>query len=67
PVLAYREGSWKFLMDLDKNNMELYDLTKDEKESQNMAHIHPKLVKKFSEILFNWWSDLPQLENQDNK
>src|SRR5690606_24430588 len=67
PVLAYREGSWKFLMDLDKSNIELYDLTSDEKESQNMAQTHPKLVEKFSEILYKWWSDLPQLENQDNE
>ena len=62
PALAYREGSWKFLMDLDKNNIELYDLSTDEMESQNMASTHPDLVEKFSEILIKWWSGLPVLE-----
>jgi len=54
-------------MNLDKTNMELYDLTQVGNESQNMAQSRPELVKKFSEILFNWWSSLPQLENQDTE
>lgn len=65
PALAYREGSWKFLMDLDKSNMELYDLTTDRIESRNLVSTHPELIKKFSAILLQWWNDLPQLEKVD--
>ncbi len=59
PALAYREGSWKFLMNPDKTSIELYDLTHDRSESDNIAKQHPDLVKRFSETLLSWWQSLP--------
>ncbi len=60
PALAYREGSWKFLMNQDKSGIELYDLAQDRSESNNIAEQHPDLVVKFSEKLLSWWQALPR-------
>lgn len=60
PALAYREGSWKFLMNQDKSSIELYNLANDRNESKNIAEHHPNLVAKFSEKLSLWWQALPR-------
>lgn len=60
PALAYREGSWKFLMNQDKSSIELYNLANDRNESKNIAEQHPDLVAKFSEKLSLWWQALPR-------
>ena len=60
PILAMREGKWKFLMNVDETNMELYDLQKDKQERQNLADMHPRLVQRYKNALSNWRNNLPK-------
>ncbi|MRG43926.1 sulfatase-like hydrolase/transferase [Chitinophaga sp. SYP-B3965] len=61
PSLAIRSGNWKFLMNSDGTDMELYDIVKDKNEKTNLAGKHLKEVKVLKEKLGNWWVSLPRL------
>jgi arylsulfatase len=53
---AVRMGKWKAVRkNIRKNNLdiELYDLSKDIQESNNVAASHPKIVEKVNEIMTN--------------
>jgi len=56
PALAIRDADWKFLMNSDKSNMELYNLKNDPTESINLADKHKDLIDKYSGILSEWWA-----------
>lgn len=47
---AARWGDWKAVMPKPMGDIEVYDLAKDESESNNIAKKHPELVKKAKEI-----------------
>ena len=52
--LAVRQGPWKGLVKQVKkgsNDMELYNLTEDPRESKNVAAEHPEIVQEFWEII----------------
>lgn len=59
PRLAMREGPWKLLMEDDGSNLELYNLKENQSETQNLAEVHPEIVKKMSEKLLQWKSEMP--------
>jgi arylsulfatase A-like enzyme len=61
PGLAIRSGNWKFLMNSDGTDMELYDMVKDKNETINLVGTHPEVVKVLKEKLGNWWRALPRL------
>lgn len=48
-----RDGDWKFMRFPDRP-AELYDLSKDVGEHNNLADKHPDLVKKYYIMLFDW-------------
>ena len=48
PSLAIRRGDWKLLVNPDGTNAELYDLSKDANETQNLAAEHPGLTEELS-------------------
>ncbi len=50
---AIRSGDWKLLRFPDRP-AELYDLSKDLSETQNLAREHPELVSHLYEKLFEW-------------
>ncbi|WP_299754931.1 sulfatase/phosphatase domain-containing protein, partial [uncultured Boseongicola sp.] len=54
---AITEGHWKLILPLGKMKMELYDLTTDPGETNNIAAQHPEVVdqltKKASDIVLN--------------
>lgn len=59
PSLAMRDDKWKFLMNVDKSNIELYNLEKDRTESNNVADENPTLIKRYTEKVLAWWNSLP--------
>lgn len=59
PILALREGKWKFLMNKDESQIELYDLSGDRNEARNVADENPNLVQHYRKVLSNWRSSLP--------
>ncbi|MFI3269501.1 MAG: sulfatase-like hydrolase/transferase [Rikenellaceae bacterium] len=50
---ALRDGDWKFMRFADRP-AELYDISKDEGEQNDLADKHPELVKKYYKMLFDW-------------
>ena len=59
PNLAMRSGDWKLLVQADGSGIELYDLSKDSRESANVADAHPELAEKFKNTLLMWRRELP--------
>ena len=54
PMLAIRDGKWKFHMNPDRSRLELYDILADPTEVDNLADQNPDVVKKLSEKLLKW-------------
>ena len=62
PGLALRAGKWKFLMNPDGTRKELYDFEADPQcmEIDNLADRYPDEVKRFSKMLLEFKSSIPQ-------
>ena len=48
----------------DGTNAELYDLSKDANETQNLAAEHPGLTEELSKSLLAWWERRPRINIQ---
>jgi len=59
PMLAMREGDWKLLMNPDRSRVELYDITKDLTQLNNVAEKNPLVVARLGERLLAWQKELP--------
>ena len=59
PDLALRDGKWKFLCEYDGSEPELYNMTKDRGEKNNIAAGHPELVARFAKACVAWHDSLP--------
>lgn len=62
PDLGVREGNFKLLINTDGSEVELYDISKDEGESKNLADEHPQVVKALSEKLLKWYASMPKTD-----
>ena len=59
PQLAIRDGDWKLLINPDGSRAELYDLKHDLTQLDNLARMHPDIVKRLSEQALAWQKTLP--------
>jgi arylsulfatase A-like enzyme len=59
PDLAAIEGKWKFLVNLDRSDPQLYDLAADPYESANLVDEHPETAARLAEAVFAWNASLP--------
>jgi arylsulfatase A-like enzyme len=59
PNLSLRKGNWKFLINADGTGAELYDLSSDRSEQNNVAEKNPQLVSEFTTQLLAWRKSLP--------
>jgi hypothetical protein len=59
PDLAIRDGKWKLLVNHDGTSLELYDLSSDIAESDNVAAAHPDVAKRLSQQVIQWWKSMP--------
>jgi uncharacterized sulfatase len=60
PDLAVRQGDFKLLINADSSKVELYDLSRDSGETNNIASKHPNVVKKLSSRALSWNRSLPR-------
>ena len=60
PDLAVREGKWKFLINIDESDPQLYDLDNDIGESKNIVASHPDVVARLQKAVFEWNAKLPK-------
>ena len=57
---AMREGKWKLHLPRKQRGVpELYDLSLDPSESNNIADQHPRVVNRLSQQLSDWVAELP--------
>ncbi|MCS7469933.1 sulfatase-like hydrolase/transferase [Stieleria sp. ICT_E10.1] len=59
PDLAVRDGKWKFLVNYDGSDPQLYDLQADASESNNLAKQHPDVADRLRRSLMDWNATLP--------
>ncbi len=59
PNLALRDGQWKLLLQADGSQVELYDLSRDFKEEDNVANAHPEIVERMRTDLLRWRRSMP--------
>jgi hypothetical protein len=60
PILAIRDGKWKLLMNPDRSRVELYNLSKDRMELNNLANRQSDVVKRLSAKVLTWQKTLPK-------
>jgi arylsulfatase A-like enzyme len=54
-IIGTRHGNWKYIFNVDTEEPELYDLSKDPKELNEVSHMYPEVVKKEHEVLIAWF------------
>lgn len=58
PVLAVRSGDWKFLMEKDGSNQQLFNIVKDYKERKNVVAWKKKLAERLYRKLNSWKQEM---------
>ncbi|MEZ5329030.1 MAG: sulfatase-like hydrolase/transferase [Verrucomicrobiales bacterium] len=59
PDLAVRDGKWKYLVNFDNSDPQLYDLDADASESQNLAAKHSDIVVRLERAVRAWNAGMP--------
>ena len=59
PNLAVREGDWKLLVNADGNGAQLYDLSADPKEQNDLAAEQKEVAARLSAAALDWRKSLP--------
>ncbi len=60
PMLAMREGKWKFYVNPDGSRKELYDVVADPGEVDNRLEVEPKQAEKMLRPTLAYWKSLPE-------
>ena len=59
PDLAVRDGRWKYLVNYDGSDPQLYDLDIDPSETRNLQVMHPKITERLQAAIDGWNSEMP--------
>ncbi|MDF1812994.1 MAG: sulfatase-like hydrolase/transferase [Verrucomicrobiales bacterium] len=60
PDLAVRSGKWKYLVNYDGSDPQLYNLESDISESHNLVTAMPDLADKLYKAVFEWNATMPE-------
>ena len=61
PNVAMRAGDWKFLINADGGDPQLYNLKSDAREAANIAAANPEMAGRMKEKALAWRKGLPKL------
>src|SRR5262245_49737406 len=53
-LMGLRDGSWKYIYELDSGRSKLFDLSQDPAELNDLSRLHPERVKAYSDLLMRW-------------
>jgi arylsulfatase A-like enzyme len=59
PILSFRDGDWKLLLNPDRSRVELFHIPNDPSELNNLAAAEPARVKAMAERVLAWQKTLP--------
>lgn len=59
PDLAVREGQWKYYVNYDRSDPQLYDIEADVSETANLAARHPDVVERLDRLVTDWNASMP--------
>ncbi|MEX1049281.1 MAG: hypothetical protein WED15_07115 [Akkermansiaceae bacterium] len=59
PDLAAVSGNWKYLVNLDGSDAQLYDLVADAGETKNLVAEHPEIAAQLKDAVFAWNASMP--------
>ena len=59
PDFAVRDGNMKLLVQADGSRPQLYDLSKDKGETNNLAAAQPQMVQRLTKAVMDWNKTLP--------
>jgi len=65
PVLAMRDGRWKYLINPDGSDAALYDVASDLAEMQNLIKDEPQIAARMRRELMAWFATLPEQPRVD--
>lgn len=60
PDLAVRSGKWKFLINYDGSDPQLYNLDVDISESDNLVESHPDIAENLKREIWKWNATMPK-------
>jgi arylsulfatase A-like enzyme len=52
--LGLRDAQWKFIYNVDRERHELFDLSKDPGEQDNLAFLHPDQIEAYAKRVLSW-------------
>lgn len=64
---AILKNNWKYIYNTCKQEEELYDITKDHEESDNLVHQEVSIAKELRKELLNWASTSPKAPSTKKK
>lgn len=59
PRLAIRDGEWKLLVNPDGTRLQLYNLTKEPTETDNVLSENPEVAGRMKDMAISWFQALP--------
>ena len=59
PDLATRHGQWKYYVNYDGSDRQLYDLNADVSETRNVAKENPEVAQRLHKAVMEWNSTMP--------
>jgi len=60
PDLAVRDGAWKFTINYNGGEPQLFNLRDDAEERRNVADRHPDVVERLKAALLGWNAQMPR-------
>ncbi|XZE45115.1 sulfatase-like hydrolase/transferase [Pirellulaceae bacterium SH467] len=60
PDLSVRRGKWKYYVNYDGSDPQLYDLEADVSEKENRANSEPSVVSELHRLVMQWNESMPQ-------
>jgi arylsulfatase A-like enzyme len=58
PGSSVRSGDWKLIEFYEDSRLELYNLSSDPSETQNLAHERPEIAQELHEMLRSWRAEI---------